>query len=122
MKRATKQEGLSLINFLLWLIILGVSLGYGSQILFIHFKKITMSQNIEEALNEVGRKEGVTTKEIKNAIQKRFDINNIGVQKEDITVTKEGNKFKVEVNTTKEIKISDTMTLLVETSLSKTGP
>lgn len=120
-KKLKKQSGISLMNFLMWLVLIGIVGGYGVQVGLLYLKKRNVSNAIEQTFAEVAKKDGATARDVQSALIKKLGINDIELKPDDLTIVKEGNGFRVSVNMSKEIKVGDKITVIIDSSLEKSS-
>ncbi len=118
-----KQSGVSLMNFLVWLIAIGVIAGYGVQVGLLYMKKKSVSEAIDQTFAEVAKKDGATTRDVQGLLYKKLGVNSIEIKQDDLVITKEGSRgFRVNVNMSKEMKVGPNVTVIIDSSLEKVSP
>lgn len=113
-----KQKGVSIVAALLTVIILIFILNYGSKFAMAYYERYIIKKDIAATFQTATGQD--TENSIKNAILKRFIPDDINVPDGDVTVTKSGDDFEVEVDYVKEIKINDQVKVVMDMGVDET--
>jgi hypothetical protein len=113
-----KEKGISVAAILLTLIILILLLNYGSKFAMAYYERYIIKKDIAATFQTASDQD--TEMSIKNAILKRFIPDDINVPDGDVTVTKSGDDFEVEVDYVKEIKINDQVKVVMDMGVDET--
>lgn len=108
------EKGFSLILLIFVMTVLGFVGVYGSQILFAYFDKLSLEKTVRNVLQEERANTQSSRMDIKRAILKSANINNIDISHQDIIVDGNSNGFIVNVEYVKVINITDNIYIVLD--------
>ena len=91
------QKGLSLMVVIIVIAIIGFGLIYGAKIGIIFIDQSTVKKAFKESAVEMNAKETPTVASFKSAVQRRISMNNVTLDANDMTVTKNGKVWSADV-------------------------
>ena len=115
-----KEKGVSALALALGIIFIGVFGILGFQIGIGYVDQFVIKQAVKQSLVNAANNENEKEAEITADILKRVSLDTIDLTKDNIYVTKNGNKsYTVEVDYIKEVKLTKKMKLVMDLGISE---
>ena len=115
-----KEKGVSALALALGIIFIGVFGILGFQIGIWYVDQFVIKQAVKQSLVNAANNENEKEAEITADILKRVSLDTIDLTKDNIYVTKNGNKsYTVEVDYIKEVKLTKKMKLVMDLGISE---
>ncbi len=114
-----KKNGFSLVGLILVIGLLGVGGIFGFQIGLGYLNKNTIQKGMRLVLEN--KRDGMTTREVRDEIAKRISLDNINISEKDFTVTDLGGGFEVSVNYTKTVRINQDIALVMDFDITESS-
>ena len=116
--RTAREKGNMAIKVLLTLIVLAFISVYGLQIGLGFMEKYEIEKSVNQVLTEMDIPNSSPTM-IKNSIMKKLSINSGEIRSEDVDVEKSGSTVLIVVRHSKEIRITDSISLVLNLGTEK---
>lgn len=113
-----KQKGFGIFSALVTVVILIFVIAYGSKFAMGYYERYIIRKDIAATFQTASSQDNENS--IRTAIIKRFIPDDINVPDSDVTVTKSGDDFEVEVDYVKEIKINKDVKVVMDMSVDET--
>ena len=110
-----RQKGVTFIGWLFLLAPLALLVYCGIRLTPVYLNYFAVSKSMNQVASEYKGAEGaVNVTEVRNALQRRFDVDSINYPEvKTITVAREGEKWMLEANYEDEVKVFSGISLLV---------
>lgn len=113
-----KQQGFNIFGALVTVIILIFIIAYGSKFAMGYYERYIIRKDIDATFKTATEQDNEAS--IKTAIIKRFIPDDINVPDSDVTVTRNGDDYEVEVDYVKEIKINEQVKVVMDMGVDET--
>lgn len=115
------EQGVSLVGLMIWIIILAITIIYGSQIGLAYVTQYTIKKAVSATFNDIKTEDTITIPKIKKMLLRKLQPDDIDIKEDDIDVLKEDKSYTIVVSHFKQIKINDKMTLNIDLSFEQTS-
>lgn len=116
-----KNKGFSLISLIVTLAFFGVVGIYGSQIGLGYLNKNVIVKAMKITLDEAKRNDRATERSIKADVARRISLDNIDISEKDFIVSSNGDGFTIQVNYTKNIRVNDDVSIVLDFDLEESS-
>ena len=115
---ATRQKGLSLMGVIIGIAVIGFCLIYGAKIGIIFLDQMSVKKAFKDSAAEMSTKENASVATFKSAVLRRISLDNITLDGNDMTVTKNGTAWSAEVTFIKDVPLGDKVKLVIDLSFT----
>lgn len=118
-----KQQGFSAYSAIFYLVLAGIVMVYGTQIIMGYVEKGTMKQVLKTVVTDIEQQESpARPKDVVEHVMKSMEMSNITLSQDDIEVTNPTgtpNKYNITVSHYKQINITSKIYLMMDLGVTQ---